>query len=75
MKYITKFSLHPSGNILYFLDADPSSLSVNSAVNGTLPRLRALSGSDELLLHKAGRPCLSEEQINYIPLFVFFLFL
>lgn len=35
------------------------SLSVNSAVNGTLPGLRALSGLHELLLHKAGRSCLN----------------
>ncbi len=41
-------------------------LSVNSAVNGTLPCLRALSGSDELLLHKAGRSCLLEKRMNYI---------
>lgn len=44
----------------------PPHLSVNSAVNGTLPRLRALSGSDELLLHKAGRSCLLEKRMNYI---------
>lgn len=55
-----------SGSVLYFLYADPPSLSVNSAVNGTLPRLRALSGSDELLLDKAGRSCLLQKRMNYI---------
>lgn len=44
----------------------PPSLSVNSAVNGTLARLGALSGSDELLLHKAERSCLLKNQTNYI---------
>lgn len=48
----------PERFFLCFLCPDPSSWSVNSAVNGALPCLRALSGSDELLLHKAGRPCL-----------------
>lgn len=66
MKCITEFSVHPSGSVLYFLYADPPSLSVNSAVNGTLPCLRALFGSDELLLHKAGRSCLLEKRMNYI---------
>ena len=66
MKCITEFSVHPSGSVLYFLYAYPPSLSVNSAVNGTLPRLRALSGSDELLLHKAGRSCLFQKRLNYI---------
>lgn len=62
------------GSVLHFLYADPPSLSVNSAVNGTLLRLRALPGSDELLLHKAGRLRLLEKRMNYILLFVFSLY-
>lgn len=45
-------SVHAFGSILYFLCADPSSISVNSIVNGILLHLGVFSGSNQLLLHK-----------------------
>lgn len=64
MKCITEFSVHPSGSVLYFLYADPPVWVL--IVSGTLPRLRALADSDELLLHNARRLCLLEKRMNCI---------
>lgn len=72
MKCITKFSVQPSDSVLYF-SADPLSLSANSAVNETHPSFRALYGSNELLLYKAGSSCLLKKWMNY-SLLCFFLY-